>query len=363
LKWLGKTDEGSTGRLLQLCAAYFLLYVLTGAAVKYFQGKPELGLPGMSGPEFLVYSLVGGVAFNVVLIFALGWYRMQSNRRVRVLGVEVPSELAYIIPSGVCTAVVVPTTTLMYTLPISVMVAMTIMRGSVIVISRLVDAIQIRQGILKKRVVPEENVAVLFAILAVITNVGFQAEGGFDFVKSSAAVAILGSYITAYAIRIYLMNYFKNTRQEGVKQDNSGFFALEQISASVVMVLACVLVFFAPVLFGTEALVVEQFRGAILAPKSTWLWAILVGGVPFGGVAVFSVFIFMFKGRTATFAGLVNRLTSLVAGTTATLLFALFVTGRFPGLRDWIALGFILIAVAFLRQAEKKRAAKGSVPR
>lgn len=35
------------------------------------------------------------------------------------------------------------------TLPISVMVAMVIMRGSIIIISRLIDAIQIRQGILK----------------------------------------------------------------------------------------------------------------------------------------------------------------------------------------------------------------------
>jgi hypothetical protein len=64
----------------------------------------------------------------------------------------------------------------------------------------------------------------------------------------------------------------------------------------------------------------------------------------------------MFKGRTATFAGLVNRLTSLIAGTAATLLFALLWGGKYPSNDDWITLGFILVAVGFLTMAEKKRA-------
>jgi len=50
----------------------------------------------------------------------------------------------------------------------------------------------------------------------------------------------------------------------------------------------------------------------------------------FGAAAFFSVFLFMFKGRTATFAGLVNRLTSLVAGTTSTVIFYFAFQGRFP---------------------------------
>jgi hypothetical protein len=72
-------------------------------------------------------------------------------------------------------------------------------------------------------------------------------------------------------------------------------------------------------------------------------------------VAFFSVFIFMFKGRTATFAGLVNRLTSLVAGTAATLIFHYGFGGKFPSAEDWLSLVFILIAVGFLTVAERKR--------
>jgi hypothetical protein len=273
---------------------------------------------------------------------------------------------------------VIPTTTLLYSLPISVLVAMVIMRGSIIVISRLVDEVQLRQGILQKRVFAEENWAVVFALLAVATNVlliplvdaleargvavaamlGLKAgagKGSFDFLRSAAAMTILGSYIVAYAFRLYIMNYFKNTRAQGVPQDNQGFFAIEQIAASVSMVLLGVFFFFAPDLLGWTAKPVLQWKESV--GQGFHLTAFL-SGLPYGIVAFFSVFIFMFKGRTATFAGLVNRLTSLVAGTAATLLAALFFGLRMPSAQDWVSLGFILVAVYFLSRAEQKRMAE-----
>jgi hypothetical protein len=160
-----KTTEGSTGRLLQLCGGYFVAYVVYGTAVKYFQNTAP-GYPAMRELEFLLYSTIGGTIVCLGWAIARGWWRIQSTQSVRWGRFTFPAELLYIVPSGICTAVVIPTTTLMYSLPISVMVAMVIMRGSVIVISRAVDAIQIWRGILRKKVYWEENVAVLFALLA-----------------------------------------------------------------------------------------------------------------------------------------------------------------------------------------------------
>lgn len=352
-----KTNDGSTGRLLQLCIGYFVFYVITGISVKYFLGNPQLGFPGMHDLEYLVYSTVGGNLFALGVVLVLRWYKMQSNKLVSFMGMKVPVELLYIIPSGICTAVVIPTTTLMYTLPISVMVAMVMMRGSVIIISRLIDAIQIKQGILKKRVYMEENIAVMFALVAVAINIFWSKGGGFDFIYNAAAVTILGSYIIAYFIRIYIMNYYKNTRGKDVKQDNKGFFAIEQIFATITMLLAGIVIYNSPQLFDWNGDHIKQFIGAIDSPKPLWGWAVLAG-TAFGMVAFFSVFIFMFKGRTATFAGLVNRLTSLIAGTTATLIFYFAFGGKFPSTEDWISLIFILIAVGFITKAEKKRTAE-----
>ncbi len=183
---LSNLSDGSTRKLVQLCASYFFFYVITGVSVKYFLGPAAHGFPAMQGMEFLVYSTLGGNAVCLVVVLARRWYRLKSTASVTVAGLTFPREFLYIIPSGICTAVVVPTTTLMYTLPISVMVAMVMMRGSVIVISRAVDAIQMRQGILHRRVFPEEEVAVVLALAAVGVDLwGARSGSGgaaFDFV-------------------------------------------------------------------------------------------------------------------------------------------------------------------------------------
>lgn len=351
---LGKATPGSTAHLVQLCGAYFFFYVLTGVTVKYYQGRPPL--PAMNGMQFLAYSTLGGTVLCLFVALAFGWWRLQSNQPVKVLGLTVPGELKYIIPSGICTAVVIPTTTLMYSLKgISVMVAMVIMRGSVIVISRSVDAIQIRQGILKKKVYWLEDAAVGFALAAVTVVALFAGEQGKpSFIQSPAALTILGSYVTAYFIRIYIMNFYKNTRAPGVKQDNKGFFALEQIAASAALFATAGTVL--AIDSSSEQLV--QFKAGVLDPHPLWFWAVVLGGGSFGAVAFFSVFIFMFQGRTATFAGLVNRLTSLLAGTTATLASWFLFNDRAPKVEDWLSMGLILVAVGFLTAAERKRAAE-----
>jgi hypothetical protein len=369
------TDRSaSTSRLVQLCVGYFSAYTVTGVLVKYFT---QLRVPKMSDMAFLFNNTVGGSIFAVAVVLLFGWIKLKSNRLVQVGPFKVPYEVLYIIPSGICTAVVIPTTTLMYTLPISVLVAMVIMRGSIIVISRLVDEVQIRQGILKKRVFLEENLAVVFALMAVATNVlllplvdflaarnipadkwlGLKAgagAGSFDFIHNGAAMAILTAYIVSYTIRLYIMNFYKNTRAAGVAQDNKGFFAIEQLAASGSMLLGGVLLFYGPTAFGWTDFRVVAFGEAIRHPDLS----AVISGVPYGIVAFFSVFIFMFKGRTATFAGLVNRLTSLVAGTAATLILFFVFHTKFPTAQDWISLLFILVAVYFLSRSEQKRMAE-----
>ncbi|MBK7255115.1 MAG: hypothetical protein IPI04_14720 [Ignavibacteria bacterium] len=111
-----KTEEGSTGRLIQLCIGYFVFYVITGVSVKYFLGSADQGFPGMHDLEYLVYSTIGGNLLALAVVLILRWYKLQSNNAIKFLGMNLPVELIYIIPSGICTAVVIPTTTLMYSL-------------------------------------------------------------------------------------------------------------------------------------------------------------------------------------------------------------------------------------------------------
>ena len=347
--------EGSTSALIQLCIGYFVFYVITGVSVKFFlNGAP--GFPGMHGMEFLVYSTAGGMGVSMLVVMVLKWYRFESPNRAKIGPFNVPAEFRYIIPSGICTAVVVPTTTLLYSFDgISVMVAMVLMRGSVIVISRFVDEIQIRQGILHRTVYKEENIAVIIAIATVALEILSPAKGGDSPFSSLPVMVIFVSYICAYALRIYIMNYYKNTRPKCATGSNKGFFAIEQITATstvVLVTLVLLVLYTAGVVSGPRSTVVSK---AILSPNLQWWHWALLAGAAYGVVAFFSVFIFMFKGRTATFAGLVNRLTSLVAGTVATLLFAVTFGGKYPHYMDWVGLSLILVAVAFMTKAEKRR--------
>src|SRR4029079_18212347 len=229
-------------------------------------------------------------------------------------------------------------------------------------------------------VLPEENWAVVFALLALATNLllapvmdfldargvpvtktfGLKPgalHGSFDFVRSPLAMSVLVAYVIAYAVRLYLMNYFKNTRRPGESFDNRAFFAIEQVAATVAILAIGLLVFLGPQWFGWSAKPVLAWHGAVhrLDPGA------IASGIPFGLVAFFSVFLFMFQGRTATFAGVVNRLTSLLAGTTATLLLAAFFGQKAPTLQDWASFLFILVAVGFLARAEKRRVAEKPV--
>jgi hypothetical protein len=326
--------------------------------------------------NYLYNNTVSSSVICVVIVLVLGWVGLlarNSNRLVAAGGFHFPAEVGWIALSGVCTAIIIPGTTLLYTIGISVMVAQVIMRGTVIFISRIVDAIQIKQGLLNKRVYREENIAVVFALLAVASvlllypvavflqdrgttipgwlgvNLARDAQP-FVFVKSTLAMSILLLYTIAYAIRLYIMNWYKNTRKPD-KTDNRGFFAVEQVSASLTMIVIGAFFFFAPQLIQWQPVQITDWQEAVLHPN---LLAIL-SGIPYAGVA------FFFKGRTATFAGLANRLTSLLAGILATLLLWRFFGQRFPSVADWVAVLFVLIAVYYMRQAEIKRMAEHPV--
>lgn len=345
--------DDSSLLLLILAAWYFLSYVGTGIAPKVFTDG-YFGVDRISQMANLYYSTVGAVGFVLILMVALGWHkRFRSAGSIRIGPVSFAREYCYLLPSGICTAVIIPTTTLMYTFGVSVMIAMVTMRGCIVVIGRLVDAIQIRQGILKKRVPWEENVAVVFAIAAVATALLKSPKPGedpFSLLHSVPAMVVLTAYVGAYFVRIYIMNWYKNTHAG--QADNRAFFGAEQAFAA----LALVVVTGALLAWGPNDWRIAEMHHAAETPY----FLAMIGGIPFGLAAIPSVLLLMYKGRTGTFSTLVNRLTSLIAGTTATLLL-IPLGGKAPVLLDWVAFGLVLVAVGFLAKAERRRVASQAV--
>ncbi len=75
----------------------------------------------------------------------------------------------------------------------------------------------------------------------------------------------------------------------------------------------------------------------------------------FGISAFFGVFLYLYKGGTATFNITLNRMTSLIAGTTATLLFWLAFDGKPVKANQWTALAVVFVAIGFLAWASHRR--------
>jgi len=357
---MSPTQSGPIGKLLWLCLGYFLMYVANGMFAKYF--TDFLGLKPF---EYGFNNTLGSVFVAVIVALVLRWYRMPFSERRWFGPFRLPTEAPYLIMSGICTAVIVPGTTLMYTVQgVSVMVAMVIMRGCIIVVSRMVDAVQQRQGLLKRRIHPAENWAVVFALLGVATNLfyGSAVQGLHLPLPTSTTTAavnfgfglfgntVLVLYVIAYGVRLYWMNYYKNTRGTA-PQDNKGYFAIEQITSTVTLILVVIGLLWGTNQFHWTAQRLLDLQAAAHQPNPL----AIASGLPYGLIAFLSVFIFMFKGRNASFTGVVNRLTSLLGGVGATLATCWILKGPLPKPEDWAALTFVMIAIYFLVQAEKKR--------
>ncbi|MCO5141853.1 MAG: hypothetical protein M9962_02040 [Oligoflexia bacterium] len=335
-----------------LSVGYFLSYIATGMAIKFFTGSIDQGFYGLSSMEYLVYSTAFSSLFCVMVVLAKKWHLRAKLTK---------NELWVLFLSGLCTAYIIPASTLIMSLPISIMIAMVLMRGTVIVASRIVDLILNIQNLQKKVIPWQEEVAVLFAITAVAIKLFFAKN--VDTKLPSMGVALLICYFFTYLLRLYVMNRSKISGLAGKKLDQRLYFGVEQLFASAILLLISTgLFFWIQNHYLDSPKIGQQFVDAIYFPKSVWLLA-SISGLPYAFIAFLSVFLFLFPGKSATFTGVLNRLVSLMGGTASSLILFLFFGGKVPPQEDWISLAFILVAIVFLAWGDlvegKEKSAEG----
>ncbi|MEK7691289.1 MAG: hypothetical protein AAB425_09730, partial [Bdellovibrionota bacterium] len=204
--------------ILRLAIGYFGSYVLYGVAIKWVTSTAQ-----MNDIEFLAYSTLSSVLGCLLIALALGWHKNQGPTRL---------ELRVLFLSGFCTAIVVPATTLLLAQPVSVMVAMVLMRSGVIILSRIVDSVLKIFGKEVRPVVWQENLAIVFAMAALALKPIVSAlnpngnPDHFDFVRDPVVMSVLTLYLAAYFVRLLIMNYYKATASDR-KLNNKGYFVFE----------------------------------------------------------------------------------------------------------------------------------------
>jgi len=320
-----------------VCAVYFICYVPFIVLTRVLSGDElEFG-DTMVGAEVLPIATMTSVVVMLAFIFASGWWRCAGQRRVGRFTVPWPGRWTAL--SGLCTAVILTTATMVFSLGVPIVLAMLVMRGGTLVIAPLVDALTGR------RVHPTSWAALALAAAALTTAIKGRVDGDWNV----AATACVGAYLLAYFIRLQFMSRLAKTDDT---EKTKRYFVEEQLVTSPVTI----------VLLGVAALSAElgQVGGFFAQARSGfteyWSLGFVLTAMGVGAasqlVGIFGTLIFL-NPRENSFATALNRASSTISGVVAALVMVLLFSGKLPGLGEVAGVLLVLVAILVLSQRDR----------
>jgi uncharacterized membrane protein YdcZ (DUF606 family) len=310
---------------------YFACYVpyssMTKATTKGLLGK--LHGVGVPGPELLPISVAASLVGMLAFLTAMGWWRHAGRRTFGGVSVPFPSKWTFM--SGLCTAAIIATTTLAYTISgVSIVFMMLLMRGGVLAIAPIIDALTGR------KVRWFSALALLLSLAALV--VAFTEDSGFKLrLAAGIDVAI---YLTSYFIRLRFMSRLAKSDEAHAR---TRYFVEEQIVATPVLMLflgACALANY------------NDFTHQIHAGFTTFFdRPLLLEGILIGlfsqGTGIFGGLILLDK-RENTYSVPVNRSSSILAGVLASTSLHFVYGTKAPSSHQLIGAALIIAAIVAL---------------
>ena len=307
---------------------YFACYVPYSATTKALSKGwfPGLETP-LQGASILPISVMTSAVAMLAFITAMGWWKHASRRDVAGKSVPMPGKWTFL--SGLGTAAVILTTTLAYTFSgISIVFAMLLMRGGVLILAPIVD------GMSGRRVKWFSWIALVLSLAALV--VAFAEDGGYT-ITTIAAIDI-GIYLSSYFLRLRLMSRLAKSEDESA---NLRYFVEEQMVAAPSLLIALALFAFlgsGPFAAALHVGFTEFWGTALFLP--------LAGvGLLSQGTGIFGGLILLSKEEN-TFCVPVNRSSSILAGVMASVSLAFFFGA--PPLSTYQLAGAALIIAAIV---------------
>lgn len=259
---------------------YFLAYIPYAAVVKIATS----GANGVGGLQFLPATLFGTVAAVAVGMTVLGWWRY-----LRV--VRDP----HVIASGVAAALIIAATTMAYTFTgISIVFALLLLRGGVLILAPIVD---LAMGRSVRWFCWSALILALAALVLALVKVD-------DYTLPAAATLTVAIYLTGYIVRLPAMTKMAKVRD---REHTRQFFVDEIAVAMLTLIVVPVAVALLPLGETSEAL----RRGMTSFPPLA-----IVAGVCYAVLYFFGTHIYL-DYRENTFCIPLNRGSSLLAGVVA----------------------------------------------
>ena len=293
---------------------YFVAYVPFSMLAKgVSKGLFSADGKGLDGPVLLPVSMIFSVAVMFTFWALNGWWRDAARARPFKLGpLLLPRPRRGTWLSGVCVAGISATTTLAFTFEgVSIVLALLLMRGGVLLMGPLVD------GALRRGVRAEAWQAFTLTLAALLLSL----SGATHHHIPGGCVVVLGVYLACYLTRLVLMTRLAKGPDP---VENRRFLIEEQVVGNSLLVVGLV----AMALLGIGGV------GAALRQGFAGLWsdpglvaALLAMGFCSAGTGMFGSLVFL-DARENTFCIPVNRASSLLAGVVATfVMHAIFASG------------------------------------
>ncbi|MBI4211705.1 MAG: hypothetical protein HY540_03625 [Deltaproteobacteria bacterium] len=321
-----------------LCFGYFAAYVpysmMTKMATKgLFAGMDGVGFTGFQIQPIVVFA---SVVSTLTFITLAGWWKYTS--KVRVLGLTLPRPKWYTLVSGICLSGQIITTTLAYTFSgISIVFAMLLMRGGVLMMAPMVDLVALKR---KRKIYWPSWVAAGLSFSALFLSL---LENGSTAITFIAAIDI-GIYLFVYFFRLLFMS---NRAKSECPDELRRYFAEEQFTANIILFTALVIVGLIGRGMAPDSIPGEIWYGFSVLPWSGFFGTLFLIGFFSWGTGLFGSLIFLDK-RENTFTVPANRASSVLSGVIATYLLAEYYGQRPSNMYEMIGVGLIMFAIFFL---------------
>lgn len=327
-----------------LAFGYFACYAPYSALTKAItRGFIHTTHP-VSGFELLPVTVFASLCGMLTFLTTMGWWKYAGHRRV--LGASLPMPTRWTAFSGVCTAVVIMTTTLAYTFRgVSIVFIMLLMRGGVLVIAPINDFFA------KRKVRWYSWFGLGLSLVALLV-----AEHGGDYKMTALCGVNVLAYLASYFIKLRFMSRLAKSADGDA---NTRYFVEEQMVASPLLffMLGAIALFASGSAFGSELR-----KGFTTFLGSGVLGTAIVVGLLSQGTGIFGGLILLDK-RENTFCVPVNRTSSVLAGVLASYSIAIVFHQPYPNTWEVIGASLVVAAILFLcipPLLERQRARRAS---
>ncbi|MBV9957328.1 MAG: hypothetical protein JO360_02870 [Acidobacteria bacterium] len=317
-------------RVWGLALGYFSFYAPYCALIK---ATTAGYLPGTGDPVKGFRLLPPAAIATAVVLLAsttiFGWWKYAGRRQLFGVSVIWPGRLVLL--SGFGTAIIIGTTTLAYTFTgISILFALLLMRGGVLLIAPFVDFIFGRRVRWFSWVALALSLAALFLALADVRNYRMTLVAGLT----------IGSYLAGYLLRLPCINKLAKSNES---ETTYRYLVGEIVVATVVLVtLPAILA-----VIGRGSMMLELREGfTVFFSGIATLHGLMIGAL-YAGLYLFGTLIYL-DARENTFCLPLNRGSSLLAGILATYVLSVLFAEPSPSLVQLTSSGLIIVALLVL---------------